>query len=288
MILKISEIKIGQRVRDEYGGMEELAKSIQEHGLLHPIVVDSDHNLIAGCRRLLACERIGMKEIETKVLEDISEKELRVLELEENIRRKDLTELEKSKNLVELAEIKEQELREKLSTESGDKYKREAHRPVNPVSMQNISKEIGIPVQTLKDAKQHVKAVEEFPPLANLPKYQAIDTSKEIRKAPPEEQEKILDFVQRKSKLPEVQKEEDFYSYMDECRKMIKKYHKAMDAFAWIKADEKEFKMLGEVIQEDTAESHLREVEDSIAKLTRLKKFLEGVILNDKTKNVRT
>lgn len=61
-----------------------------------------------------------------------------------------------------------------------------------------------------------------------------------------------------------------------------------MDAFAWIKADEKEFKMLGEVIQEDTAESHLREVEDSIAKLTRLKKFLEGVILNDKTKNVRT
>ena len=106
MILKISEIKIGQRVRDEYGDMEELAKSIQEHGLLHPIVVDSDHNLIAGCRRLLACERIGMKEIETKVLEDISEKELRVLELEENIRRKDLTELEKSKNLVELAEIK--------------------------------------------------------------------------------------------------------------------------------------------------------------------------------------
>lgn len=288
MILKISEIKIGQRVRDEYGDMEELAKSIQEHGLLHPIVVDSDHNLIAGCRRLLACERIGMKEIETKVLEDISEKELRVLELEENIRRKDLTELEKSKNLVELAEFKEQELRGKLLTESVDKCKREAHRPVNPVSMQNISKEIGIPVQTLKDAKQHVKAVEEFPPLANLPKYQAIDTSKEIRKASPEEQEKILDFVQSKSKLPEVQKEEDFYSYMDECGKMVKKYHKAMDAFMWIKADEREFKMLSDGFQVDTAESDLREVEDSIAKLTRLRNFLKGVIQNGKTKDIRT
>ena len=95
MILKIKDVKIGQRVRDEYGDMQALAESIQEHGLLHPIVVDSDYNLIAGCRRLLACERIGKKEIEAKVLEDISEKELRVLELEENIRRKDLTELEK-------------------------------------------------------------------------------------------------------------------------------------------------------------------------------------------------
>ena len=114
MILKISDVKVGQRVRDEYGDMEALAESIKEHGLLHPIVVDSDHNLIAGCRRLLACERIGLTEIEAKVLEDISEKELRILELEENIQRKNLTELEKSKNLVELAEIKEQELKEKV------------------------------------------------------------------------------------------------------------------------------------------------------------------------------
>ena len=85
MILRISDVKVGQRVRDEFGDMEALAGSIKEHGLLHPIVVDSDYNLIAGCRRLLACERIGLTEIEAKVLEDISEKELRVLELEENI-----------------------------------------------------------------------------------------------------------------------------------------------------------------------------------------------------------
>lgn len=113
MNLKISKVKIGVRARDDYGNLESLANSIREHGLLHPIVVDSSYNLIAGGRRLLVCERIGMKEIEAKVLEDISERELRALELEENIRRKDLTSLERSKNLVELAEMKGQELREK-------------------------------------------------------------------------------------------------------------------------------------------------------------------------------
>lgn len=288
MILKISQIKTGQRVRDEFGDMKALANSIQEHGLLHPIVVDSEYNLIAGCRRLLACERIGLKEIEAKVLEDISEKELRVLELEENIRRKDLTELEKSKNLVELAEIKEKELAEKELLSESNTNSKQVGRPKNPMSTKAIAEDMNIPRASLIDAKQHVKAVEEFPALEKLPKYQAMETAKELRKATPEEQDKILDFVQRKAETPSVKKEEDFYSYMDDCAKMIKKYHKAMSAFMWIKADEKEFKMLSEAIEADTAESDLREVEDSIAKLSRLRIYLKGVLQNGQTKNART
>ncbi|WP_320978243.1 ParB N-terminal domain-containing protein [Hungatella effluvii] len=314
MILKIKDVKIGQRVRDEYGDMQALADSIREHGLLHPIVVDSDYNLIAGCRRLLACERIGLKEIEAKVLEDISEKELRVLELEENIRRKDLTELEKSKNLVELAEIKEQELKEKVRvfTDSvktneetncaesahlnnpdgreflADSARNPVGRPQKATSLEKVAAEIGISRETLRDAKQHVKAVEEFPPLENLPKYQAIETAKELRKAPPEEQEKILDFASRRSQLPEVQKEEDFYSYIDECGKIAKKYHKALYAFLEINADEKEFKMLGEAIIPQTAESYLREIEDTINKLSRVRKFMKGVIEHGKNPKIGT
>ena len=299
MLLKINDVKIGQRARDDYGDMQSLAKSIQEHGLLHPIVVDCDYNLIAGCRRLLACERIGLKEIEVKVLEDISERELRVLELEENIRRKDLTELEKSKNLVELAEIKEQELREKLSTDSLDKCKREflsdsdtnsgqVGRPKNPISMRAVAEELDIPRVNLIDAKQHVKAIEDFPPLENFPKYQAIETAKELRKASPEEQEKILDFASRKTQLPEVQKKEDFYSYMDECGRLTKKYHKAIYAFLELKADEKEFKMLGEVVIPQTAETYLYEIEDVIRKLSKVQNFMKGVIKNAEKPKIGT
>lgn len=287
MILKINDIKIGQRVRDEYGDMESLANSIKEHGLLHPIVIDANCNLIAGCRRLLACERIGMKEIEVKMLGEISERELRVLELEENIRRKDLTAFERSKNLVELAELKEQELKEELSTDSVDKCKREAHRPVNPISIQNISKEIGTPVQTLKDAKQHVAAVNEFPELESFPKHEAIETAKELRKTPEENREKILDFAQRKTQTVSAQKEVDNSAHIDECWKLTKKYHKAMSAYMWIKADEKEFKMLSEIIDADTAETHLRNVEDAISKLARIRTFMKGAIEHGKNKNFR-
>ena len=307
MILKIKDVKIGQRVRDEYGDMQALADSIREHGLLHPIVVDSDYNLIAGCRRLLACDRIGLKEIEAKVMEDISEKELRILELEENIRRKDLTELEKSKNLVELAEIKEQELKEKVKvlTDSvhlndpnkevinylADSAKKATGRPEGsyiPTSLRNIAAEMGVSRETLRDAKQHVKAVEEFPPLENLPKYQAIETAKELRKAPPEEQAKILDFASRKSQLPEVQKEEDFYSYMDECGKITKKYHKALYAFLELNADEKDFKMMSEIIIPQTAESYLREIEDTMNKLSRVRNFMKGVTEHGKKPKIGT
>lgn len=284
MILKINDVKIGQRVRDEYGDMESLAESIKEHGLLHPIVVDSGYNLIAGCRRLLACERIGQTEIEAKVLEDISEKELRILELEENIRRKDLTELEKSKNLVELAEIKEQELKDKEYF--ADSAKKSRGQPPKVNGLKQVSEEIGVPIKTLHDAKQHVKAVEEFPPLENLPKYQAIDTAKKLRNAPQEEQAKILDFAQRKIQTSSAQKEDDFYSYMDECGKVTKKYHKAIYGFLELNADEKEFKMLSEVITAQTAETYLHEVEDSISKLLRIQNYMKEVIKNGKSKNI--
>lgn len=314
MILKINDVKIGQRVRDEYGDMEALAESIKEHGLLHPIVVDSDYNLIAGCRRLLACERVGWTEIEAKVLKNISEKELRVLELEENIRRKDLTELEKSKNLVELAEIREQELKEKVrvlkesakanketncmeSVQSNNPDSREflvdsarnpVGRPQKATSLEKVAAEIGISRETLRDAKQHVKAVEEFPPLENLPKYQAIETAKELRKVSPEEQKIILDFASRKSELSSVQKEEDFYTYMDECGKVTRKYHKALYTFLDINADERDFKMLSEVITSQTAETYLHEIEDAINKLSRMRKFMKGVIANGKKPKIGT
>jgi len=289
MILKIKDIKVGQRVRDEFGDMEALAGSIKEHGLLHPIVVDSDYNLIAGCRRLLACERIGLTEIEAKVLEDISNKELRVLELEENIRRKDLTELEKSKNLVELAEIKEQEIKKNLKVMADSAKTNSGGRPpASGVALKDIADNIGVSRETLRDARQHVKAVEEFPLLESLPKYQAMETAKELRKAPPEEQGKIIDLAQRRVKAQNDQTADEYCAYIDECWKMTKKYHKAINAFMWIQADEKELGMLSEVIHADTAPGHLREVEDSIAKLSRVRNFLKGVIVHDQSKKAGT
>ena len=55
----IDEIIVGKRHRRDLGDIASLAKSIDAHGLLHPIVVTCDGRLIAGERRL--APRIGSR-----------------------------------------------------------------------------------------------------------------------------------------------------------------------------------------------------------------------------------
>ena len=52
IILKISEIIIKDRIRKEMGDLVSLEKSIHKLGLLHPIVISENNELIAGKRRL--------------------------------------------------------------------------------------------------------------------------------------------------------------------------------------------------------------------------------------------
>lgn len=51
-------IRIGARVRRELGDLNDLAASIERDGLLHPIVVTPENDLIAGQRRLAAWRKL--------------------------------------------------------------------------------------------------------------------------------------------------------------------------------------------------------------------------------------
>lgn len=104
MKMAISDMKIGDRRREELGDIEGLARSIERFGLLHPPVVDDHGHLVAGLRRVRAHELLGLTEIEVRRFADLTEAERREIELEENIRRKDLTPHERSKHVVQLAE----------------------------------------------------------------------------------------------------------------------------------------------------------------------------------------
>lgn len=61
--VKISDIKIGNRLRKKPTDIESLAASIVRSGLLHPISVTPDNTLIGGYRRLKAFEYLGRTEI---------------------------------------------------------------------------------------------------------------------------------------------------------------------------------------------------------------------------------
>lgn len=56
MNIPITEIKLNDRARQDFGDIEELAESIRTYGLIHPIALDANKTLIAGGRRFAALQ----------------------------------------------------------------------------------------------------------------------------------------------------------------------------------------------------------------------------------------
>lgn len=91
-IVPLSEIVVApDRQRRTLKGIEELAASIQQTGLIHPIVVTPDHVLVAGERRFRAHQLLALTHIEVRYTTDLSRQELERIELEENVKRSDLS-----------------------------------------------------------------------------------------------------------------------------------------------------------------------------------------------------
>jgi hypothetical protein len=74
----VNRIKVGRRFRKALGDLRSLAESIQEVGLLHPVVVTPRGRLIAGRRRLEAAKLLGWRSVPVHVvdLENVVEGEL--------------------------------------------------------------------------------------------------------------------------------------------------------------------------------------------------------------------
>lgn len=88
--MKIADITIGDRARVSTGWLDDLERSIERHGVLHPIGVTQDNVLIFGFRRLMACKNLGLEEIPATVINidpDDPATALRMEQAENNIRR---------------------------------------------------------------------------------------------------------------------------------------------------------------------------------------------------------
>lgn len=67
--VSIADIKIGKRCRQNLGDIKALAESIRLHGLLHPVVITPDMELIAGKRRIAAARELGWDEVPVHVVD---------------------------------------------------------------------------------------------------------------------------------------------------------------------------------------------------------------------------
>ncbi len=78
--------------------LAELAASLEEHGLVQPIVVRARgdrYQLIAGQRRLAAARRLGWERVAVRVL-DVDDRQMAEIAIVENLQRRDLDALEKA------------------------------------------------------------------------------------------------------------------------------------------------------------------------------------------------
>src|SRR5688500_11596759 len=80
-----------ERQRRELRGIDELAESIQRIGLINTLVITRDGVLVAGERRLTAVRQLGWTHVPVQFVEDLSDYELQTIELEENIKRENLS-----------------------------------------------------------------------------------------------------------------------------------------------------------------------------------------------------
>jgi len=94
------------RQRKTLQKIEELAESIQRLGLINPITIQRDGTLIAGERRYTACRSLGWTDIPAQFIDDLSSYDIKSIELEENIKREDLTWQEQAQALADLHQHK--------------------------------------------------------------------------------------------------------------------------------------------------------------------------------------
>lgn len=102
------------RQRKEFK-IKDLIESIRRFGIINPIVVTSDNELIAGERRLRAARELGLDVVPVRYLEDLDPTERKVIELEENISRVDLTWQEEVDAVREIWELSGKPIRRELA-----------------------------------------------------------------------------------------------------------------------------------------------------------------------------
>src|SRR5688572_29596746 len=111
IIVKVKDIEVSpQNVRrtNATQDLDQLAASIEKHGLLEPVVLRGNPSdprplqLIAGQRRLLAHEKLGKDTIRAVFTGKIKDQEATILSLIENLQSVDLNHADTAKAITEL------------------------------------------------------------------------------------------------------------------------------------------------------------------------------------------
>lgn len=152
MIVDINKIIVkSDRIRKEFGNLQELADDIKQNGLINPPVVNKNYELLAGERRLEACKSLGWSQIEIRMMDTRNAYHELNVEISENESRKEFSKSERvdyMKRLLRIEQAKAKERQESgkknLSDNSHEGRSDEATASQFGISSNTMRKEISI------------------------------------------------------------------------------------------------------------------------------------------------
>lgn len=163
-----------EKFRKYLGDLTSLRESIKKHGLIHPIIYDSNGTLIAGRRRKKACEELGI--IPKHIIIDFDDPES--AQIDENVERKDFT-------VNEIYEINVY-LNDKLSRQGERTDKQllsESDRSKNEHPRETVAKITGYSTDTLSKINQiYEKATPDIIEKIDNKEMSVNEAYKEIKK----------------------------------------------------------------------------------------------------------
>lgn len=189
----------------------ELMQSIKANGLLNPITIDQNFNLIAGLHRLTACKLLGLEQIEYRIMtyEDVDH--ARLAEIDENLIRNELEVLERSELWLERDQILE---RIGLRAQSGEnQYTKKGGESISPPGKTTVqlAQEAGYNKRTYQLGKQIAKNIdpEVKEVIKKTPVAKSHSTLLKIARAGSKEREQAEQAEQKAQEAKRQQKQEE-------------------------------------------------------------------------------
>lgn len=157
-----SSIIVSERFRKNYGDIDKFAAGIAEDGLINPLTVrdlgDSTYELVAGGRRITALDKLQYTEVPIRIFpRDTDELTFRILELKENLDRKDMEWHEIVESKKNIHELYIQKFGAKTS-----RFDTEGH------SLRDTAKLLGESVGSVSQDIELARKIEMVPALRNL------------------------------------------------------------------------------------------------------------------------
>lgn len=153
MSVELHEIPVAaifddNRMREDYGDLEQLKFSIEQFGLMQPVVVEprpeEKYRLIAGGRRFRAFQELGKVTIPAMFRDNLDDLTRAELEAEENLNRKDFNWIEECKAFRKIHALKQQQFKNNFPERFGRSWSQKDTAEAIRVSEGKLSQDIAL------------------------------------------------------------------------------------------------------------------------------------------------